>query len=192
VNFDWGSGSPDASIGADTFSARWMGQVQAQFTETYTFYTVSDDGVRLWVNGQLVVDSWVDQGPTEHSGTIALSAGQKYDLKMEYYENGGGATAKLLWSSASTPKQVIPQNQLYPVATATYTITASVGAGGTITPSGGGHGEQRRFASVRRCGEHRLHDRRREAWTARLSVRSQATPSATSRPITPSPRRSQS
>ena len=53
VNFDWGSGSPAPAIGADTFSARWTGQVQPQFSETYTFYTQSDDGVRLWVNNVL-------------------------------------------------------------------------------------------------------------------------------------------
>ena len=51
VDFDWGTGSPAAAIGADTFSVRWTGQVQAPFSGTYTFYTVSDDGVRLWVNG---------------------------------------------------------------------------------------------------------------------------------------------
>src|SRR6185503_3713165 len=51
VNFDWGSGSPNAAVGVDTFSVRWTGQVQPQFSETYTFYTRTDDGVRLWVNG---------------------------------------------------------------------------------------------------------------------------------------------
>jgi hypothetical protein len=118
VDFDWASGSPDASVGADTFSARWTGQVQAPFGETYTFRTVSDDGVRLWVNGALVVDNWTDHGPTENTGAIALAAGQKVDLKMEYYENGGGAVARLLWSSPSTPRQAIPRTQLYPSATA--------------------------------------------------------------------------
>jgi hypothetical protein len=71
----------------------------------------------------LVVDSWINQSPTERSGTIALTAGQKYDLKMEYFENSGGAVAKLLWSSASTTKAVIPQNQLFPPAAIAPTIT---------------------------------------------------------------------
>ena len=88
VDFAWGSGSPAASIGADTFSARWTGQVEPQFTGTYTFYTVSDDGVRLWVNGQQIINNWTDHGTTENSGTIALTAGQRYDIRMEYYENG--------------------------------------------------------------------------------------------------------
>src|ERR1700674_2071606 len=99
VNFDWGVGAPDPAMGPDDFSVRWEGQVWAGYSETYTFYTVSDDGVRLWVNNQLLVDNWGDHGPTENSGTITLAAGQKYNIKIEYYEHGGGATMKLLWSS---------------------------------------------------------------------------------------------
>ncbi len=114
VNFDWGSGSPDSAISADTFSVRWTGQVQAQYSQTYTFYAHSDDGVRLWVNGRLLLNNWTDHSATENSGTIALAAGQKYDVRMDYYENGGLAVAKLLWSSPSTPKQTIPMSQLYP------------------------------------------------------------------------------
>jgi glucose/arabinose dehydrogenase len=113
INFDWGSGSPATGIGADTFSARWTGQVQPRYSETYTFYTTSDDGVRLWVNGQQLINNWTDHASTENSGAIALTAGQKYSIRMEFYENGGGAVAKLSWSSASQPKQIIPQAQLY-------------------------------------------------------------------------------
>lgn len=116
VNFDWGNGSPHASVDVDTFSVRWSGQVQAQFSEAYTFHTVSDDGVRLWVNNQALIDQWNDHAPTEHSGTITLVAGQKYNILIEHYENGGGATAQLLWSSASTAKTVVPVTQLYPAA----------------------------------------------------------------------------
>ncbi len=126
VDFDWGTGSPDPAIGADTFSVRWTGQVKAQYSETYTFYTVSDDGVRLWVNGQQVISNWTNHAPTENSGQIALSAGQMYDIQMDYYENGGGAVARLLWSSPSTAKQVIPQAQLYstpPDTTAPAAVT---------------------------------------------------------------------
>ncbi len=114
VNFDWGSGSPDAQLGVDSFAARWSGAVQAQYTQTYTFYATTDDGVRLWVDGKLLIDAWADRAPAESSGTIALTAGRKVDLRMDYYENGGGAVAKLAWSSASQAKQIVPQSQLYP------------------------------------------------------------------------------
>src|SRR2546422_6874091 len=74
VNFDWGTGSPNAAIGPDSFSVRWTGYVAPRYSQTYTFYTTSDDGVRLWINGQLVVDSWIDQSSITHSGTIAITA----------------------------------------------------------------------------------------------------------------------
>ncbi len=117
VNFSWGNGSPDPSIPVDNFSVRWTGKVQPMFTETYTFYTTSDDGIRLWVNGVQLINNWTDHGPTENSGSIALVANQKYDIKIEFYEKGGGATAQLLWSSPSVVKNVIPQTQLYPFGT---------------------------------------------------------------------------
>ena len=114
VDFNWGNGAPDASVGADTFSVRWTGQVQPLYSQTYTFHTYTDDGVRLWVNDTLIIDRWVNQGPTEWPGSIALTAGTKYNIKMEYYENGGGSVARLSWSSSSQAKQTIPQSQLYP------------------------------------------------------------------------------
>ena len=117
INFDFGANSPDPSIGVDSFTIRWIGQVQPFYSQNYIFYTTSDDGSRLWVNGQQVVNSWIDQGATEHAGTpIALTASQKYPILMEYYEHGGGAVAKLSWSSPSQIKRIIPQTQLYPAS----------------------------------------------------------------------------
>ncbi len=114
VNFNWDNGSPDPAIEADTFSVRWTGQVEPRFSETYTFYTQSDDGVRLWVNGILLVDNWTTHAPTENSGTISLTAGTRYQIQMDYFEGGGGAVAGLSWSSASQPREVIPASQLFP------------------------------------------------------------------------------
>jgi glucose/arabinose dehydrogenase len=116
VDFNWGSGSPDPTIDKDTFSVVWTGQVQARFSETYTFFTNTDDGVRLFVNGQQVINRLIDQAPTTVNGTpIALTAGQKYDIRMEYYENKGGAVAQLGWQSSSQARQIIPKSQLYTV-----------------------------------------------------------------------------
>jgi hypothetical protein len=112
VNFTWGAGEPDPAVGADSFSVRWIGEVEAAFTETYTFYATADDGVRLWVDGIQLVDGWVDQSATEYSGQIDLVAGNMYRVVMEMYENGGDAAAQLRWSSPSTPKQLIPQAAL--------------------------------------------------------------------------------
>ena len=113
IDFNWGDpGGPDPSVGDDNFSVRWTGEVEAAFTETYTFYARTDDGVRLWVDGQPLVDRWVNRSATEDKGTIDLIAGTTYSLVMEYYEDGGGAVAELSWSSPRTPKQLIPQAAL--------------------------------------------------------------------------------
>ncbi|MCU0353890.1 MAG: PA14 domain-containing protein [Cytophagales bacterium] len=114
VDFDWSGGSPDPSIGSDNFMARWTGKVLPQFSEEYTFFTTSDDGIRLWVNNQLIIDRWFDQGATEWNGKITLTAGQPADIRLEYYERGGLAVARLAWSSPSVPKQIIPAARLSP------------------------------------------------------------------------------
>ena len=114
VNFDWSTNPPDASIGLDNYSVVWSGQVEAQFTEPYTFTTITDDGVRLWVDNQLLIDKWVYQGPTEYYGAILLTAGHRYNIEMAYFQGGGGAIAELGWESPSTTIQIIPQSQLFP------------------------------------------------------------------------------
>jgi hypothetical protein len=118
VNFNWGNGFADPNVGAELISVRWTGRVTPRYSQTYRFYTNCDDGSRLWVNNILLVDNWVDQGPTERSGTINLTAGVPYDLRLEYYNRGGSALAQLLWSSLSEPKQVLPQAVLTPPVTA--------------------------------------------------------------------------
>jgi len=135
IDFSWGDpGGPDATVGDDSFSARWTGEVEAAFTETYRFYTSTDDGARLWVDGQQLVNAWVDQGTTEYSGTIDLVAGNTYSLVMEYYENGGGAVAQLRWSSPSTPKQLIPQAALAPPIKASSPSPYNGATGTKMTP----------------------------------------------------------
>ena len=107
--------SPDPSIGQTDYTVRWTGSVKPQFNETYTFYGTSDDGMRLWVDGQMLINAWVDQAPTTYQGSIALKAQQLYDIQIDYYQNGGGAVAEMAWSSPSTPQEIIPESQLFPV-----------------------------------------------------------------------------
>jgi fibronectin type 3 domain-containing protein len=108
IDFDWGNGSPGPGIGTDQFSVRWTGQFKPSTTQTYTFHTISDDGVRLYVNNSLIIDNWTDHAPTDNTATMALTAGQTYNFKMEFYENGGGAVAKLHWSSPTIADTAIP------------------------------------------------------------------------------------
>ncbi len=98
VNFDWGTGTPDALVGADTFSVRWSGQLLVPETGSYTFSTLNSDGARLFINGVPVINDYVDQTTSWKDGApISLTAGQRVELQMEYYENTGSAVAKLKW-----------------------------------------------------------------------------------------------
>ena len=114
VDFDWQRNGPTPSLPKDNFSVRWTGQIEPAHSESYTFFTQADDGTRLWVDGQLLIDDWTNHAVREKQGKITLEAGQKYDIKLEYFENGGQAVCKLLWSSASQPKQIVPMDKLYP------------------------------------------------------------------------------
>jgi MSHA biogenesis protein MshQ len=100
VNFDWDTGATGITgIPADTFSIRWTGSLRAPSTGAYQFQTLSDDGVRLWINNVLVIDNWTDHAVlTNTSVSVNLVAGQSYPIKLEFYENGGYAVMKLNWS----------------------------------------------------------------------------------------------
>jgi glucose/arabinose dehydrogenase len=138
VNFDFGTGSPDPLIAVDTFSVRWTGTITPAFSEAYTIYTTSDDGIRVNVNGAFVIDNFHDHPATENSGTtLVLTAGQAYPIQIDFYENAGGAVAKLAWSSASQAKQIIPQSRLAPnTGGPTFPIRINFQLAGAPTPAG--------------------------------------------------------
>lgn len=117
INFNWGSGSPKEYMDVDTFSVRWTGQIEPEFTEDYTFYACAGDGVRVWLDGQLIIDDWRDKGIGESKGIISLEANKKYDIKVEYYESLGNAKVQLWWSSNSQSKEIVPAQHLYPSPT---------------------------------------------------------------------------
>jgi hypothetical protein len=112
VNFDWGSGSPAATINVDQFSVRWTGQLYAPVTGVYNFTATVDDGFRLYVGGILLVDKWFDQAPTTYTQAANLTAGNTYDVRIEYYENTGGAVAKFGWSYPGVAAQPVPSTYL--------------------------------------------------------------------------------
>lgn len=117
VSFNWGTGAPDPSIGSDSFSVRWTGAVlpaHASGAQSYTFHTRTNDGVRLWVNDTLLIDDWNNGPLREKSGTISLSAGQLYAIRMEFCENTNSAEADLQWESNGIARQIIPRTQLFP------------------------------------------------------------------------------
>ncbi len=99
VNFNWGGSSPAQSIPADLFSARWTRTLGFE-AGNYRFYARSDDGVRVWLNGELIIDQWHDANGLTYSADRSLGAGA-HALRVEYYENGGAAQVQVWWERIS-------------------------------------------------------------------------------------------
>ncbi|MEA3346778.1 MAG: glycoside hydrolase family 3 C-terminal domain-containing protein, partial [Candidatus Auribacterota bacterium] len=97
VNFDWGGISPGKGIGNDNFSARWTGKLIPPKTGKYNLRLLSDDGSRLYLDNKLIVNSWWDHAPEAHEVVMDLVEGKEYDVRIEFYEKGGGALMKFGW-----------------------------------------------------------------------------------------------
>ena len=113
IHFNWGSGSPIRGVNADRFSVRWQGKIQPRADGIYTFFVNSDNGRRLWINDQLIIDKWIDDYDIEYSGNSSLQANQLYNIKLEYFENIGDAYCRLEWISPRQPREIVPRSQLY-------------------------------------------------------------------------------
>lgn len=97
VDFNWGGNSPGSGVNSTQWSAKWTGTITAPQTGTYTFSITSDDGSRLFLNGQKLIDNWRDQASNTQTATISLNAGQSYSIEADYYQNGGLSNMALGW-----------------------------------------------------------------------------------------------
>ena len=115
VDFGWGTASPGTNVPVDRFSVRWSGVFEAPTTGTYRLQTVGDDGIRLTVNNTRMIDKWVNRSATTDTTTaFNLTAGQRVPIVLEYYENVGGAVARLRWQTpGATDFVAIPRSRLY-------------------------------------------------------------------------------
>lgn len=130
VSFTWANGaSPISGIAPNTWSARWTGYIVAPISGAITLATNSDDGIEVWVDRKPVIRNWTDHGPTRNTGTVAMAAGQKYEIIVNYYNNTNSGVAQLLWSYASQPEVIIPSS---------YLIAANIS--GAELPPGNGTG----------------------------------------------------
>ncbi|PQV63211.1 Glycosyl hydrolases family 16 [Abditibacterium utsteinense] len=162
LNHDWKTFSPDTSIPNDNFSAKWTGTIASPFSENVTLTLRADDGVRLYLDNKLLINDWRITAPTERSVTVAMKANVKVPIRVEYFEGTGGASAQLLWQSASMPKGIVPQSQLFSNldnTAPTLTLAApgpnysyrSLSATGTATDADSG--VARVFATLKRASD---------------------------------------
>jgi len=111
ISADWGSGSPASNIQVDNFSARWKGTAYFD-AGMYEFMARVDDGIRVWLDSTLIIDSWRDQGATTYYSTRYVSAGT-HQVKVEYYERGGGATAQFRWTQLTGTNNIAKNRTAY-------------------------------------------------------------------------------
>ncbi len=133
INFDWGLESPDSLLEINNFSVRWTAEVEVPYADTYTFITniFLSDGIRLWVNGRLLIDHWDGQEPWERKATIDLPAGQA-SIKVEYFDSDHRAVARLSWESPSIPREVIPKG-LYSLPVRALDASPTIGDDEVVT-----------------------------------------------------------
>ncbi len=114
VAFKW-NGSPGAGVNSNNFSVRWTGTVEADSTGSFLFQTRSDDGIRLWINGILVVDHWTSHAVANAvTGPIAMTANQRYPVVIEFYDTTVTAVARFYWQQPGQAVFVeIPATRLY-------------------------------------------------------------------------------
>ena len=118
IEFTYPSGESPAPNTNSVFSVIWTGTVTPIYSENYTFTTVNDDGIRVWINNQLIIDDGQAHGPQTFTGNIQLQAGQAYPVWIEYFNSGGSGEVSFSWVSATQPAEVVPDSAMNPVAPA--------------------------------------------------------------------------
>ena len=124
VEYFWQGCPPNPGVSPTAFSVKWTGQIEADYSETYTFTVDVNGGVSVIVNGQVLVNQWVENTSLmTFSGTISLSAGVTVPIEVDYFANGGTPQIQLIWQSASQPSAPIPHENLFSGASPAPTPT---------------------------------------------------------------------
>ncbi|NOY58760.1 MAG: DUF5110 domain-containing protein [Calditrichaeota bacterium] len=97
IDFDWNDGSRPKEVHQYYYSIRFTGYIQSKEAGEYTFVTTSNDGIRLWIDDQLVINNWTGHGVTIDMGKITLAGHKKYKIKLEYFQLLGGSISRLAW-----------------------------------------------------------------------------------------------
>ncbi len=133
IDFPGLTGTFESATGrTEHTTARWTGQLEAPETGTYTFSAIGDNGFRLFLDGNVVIDHWQPDWDNErHSEPIALKAGEKHDFKLEMFQDVGGASMFLRWQSDTVKKQIVPESAFTPPADfEVYPVALSVAQNG--------------------------------------------------------------
>jgi hypothetical protein len=133
--FDWELAGPAPAIENTTFSAIFAGQIEPEATDRYTFSVLANDGFRLWIGGELLIDWWAQHGPDQIVASRPLEAGRRYDIRIDYFRGDpfgrlDKPLLKVLWNRPGAAPGQIPQCRLFPAPAPVGPSGCSSGAGG--------------------------------------------------------------
>jgi hypothetical protein len=115
VDFDWGfESSPDPRIKREFYAVRWTGTLEPRFSESYLISTLSDDGVRVWIDGRLMMENWFEHPELWQVASLDLVAGRRYPIVVEFCEWRRYSLVHLYWQSLHQAREIIPRCQLFP------------------------------------------------------------------------------
>ncbi|MFT5688226.1 MAG: hypothetical protein ACI8PQ_001063 [Planctomycetota bacterium] len=114
LNFNWNGDAPDGTtiVADDSYSTRWTGFVHVATAGSWTFKTLSNDGVRLWVNGTQVINNWTSHAATLDTATVSLPNSGWVPIRVEHFNDGGTAVMQLRFEGPQQPDVVIPSSCL--------------------------------------------------------------------------------
>jgi hypothetical protein len=113
IDFPWTGRELAAGFGVHKYSVRWEGELEAPVSGKVTLHTITNDGVRLWIGNQKLIDVWKGMSATEHRAEVQMVAGKRYPFKMEYFQDEGTAEVRLFWSGPGLPRQVVPAEKFF-------------------------------------------------------------------------------
>jgi len=100
IQFDWSDSPPASGFSRSDYSVRWTGTLTPPASGQYKLILKTDDGCRLYLDDKLLIDHWVDSAATPNVIEVSLAAGKAYKLRVEYFQHGGQAVARLDWARA--------------------------------------------------------------------------------------------
>ncbi len=116
IEFNWTDRDPAPGFARSQYSVRWQGQLKVDHTETYTIHVQGDEAMRVWLEGRPLIMPGEQYYMTEVRESVPLVAGERYEIRVEGISTSGNAAMKVMWSSPSTPKNVIPSTHLTPAS----------------------------------------------------------------------------
>ncbi len=122
INFNWGEKIPIFKVERDSFTVRWQGFIMPDHTDTYTLRLESDDGARLWIDDELLIDNWEGTDFSEASVSVAMQAYFFHKIQVEYKEEQLRARVRLFWESSQLHEQVIPERHFFYDASGTLPV----------------------------------------------------------------------